>query len=344
MIETALRVGAGAGGTRNISGNSLAVVTLEAELAELHRKEAGLAFSSGYVANEAALGTIGRLLPNCLILSDEKNHASMIAGIRASGAEKRIFGHNDPDHLEALLQETERSRPKVIAFESLYSMDGAIAPIGEICDLADRYGALTYLDEVHAVGLYGERGAGIAERDGVMDRVDVIEGTLAKGFGVVGGYIAADQVICDAIRSAAPSFIFTTAMSPAVAAAGTQSIRHLKNSVAERIAHWLRVDKTRGALREMGIPMMPSQSHIIPVPIGDPRLCREASTLLLDRFDIYIQPINYPTVPRRTERLRITPTPFHNDRMIDQLASALREVWDSLGCPAKPIWFRSPAQ
>jgi 5-aminolevulinate synthase len=333
MIETALRVGVGAGGTRNISGNSLAVVTLEAELAELHRKEAGLAFSSGYVANEAALGTIGRLLPNCLILSDEKNHASMIAGIRASAAEKRIFRHNDLDHLEALLRQTEPSRPKVIAFESLYSMDGDIAPIGRICDLADKYGALTYLDEVHAVGLYGPRGAGIAERDGIMARVDVIEGTLAKGFGVVGGYIAADKVICDAVRSAAPSFIFTTAMSPAVAAAATQSIRHLRNSAAERIAHRLRVDKTRRALCEIGIPMMPSQSHIIPVPVGDPRLCREASTLLLEKFGIYVQPINYPTVPRGTERLRITPTPFHNNRLIDQLASALREVWDSLGLP-----------
>lgn len=210
-------------------------------------------------------------------------------------------------------------------------MDGDIAPVGEICDLADRCGALTYLDEVHAVGLYGKRGAGIAERDGIMDRVDIIEGTLAKGFGVVGGYVAADNVICDAIRSAAPSFIFTTAMSPAVAAAATQSIRHLKHSVAERIAHWLRVDKTRRAPREIGSPMMPSQSHIIPVPVGDPRLCREASTLLPEEFGIYIQPINYPTVPRGTERLRITPTPFHNNRLIDELANALREVWDSLG-------------
>jgi 5-aminolevulinate synthase len=331
MIETALRTGAGAGGTRNISGNSHAVVMLEAELADLHRKEAALALSSGYVANEAALGTIGRLLPNCLIISDEKNHASMIAGIRASGAEKRIFRHNDLDHLEELLKETERSRPKVIAFESLYSMDGDVAPISQICDLADQYGALTYLDEVHAVGLYGKRGAGIAERDGVMERIDIIEGTLAKGFGVIGGYIAADQVICDAIRSAAASFIFTTAMSPAVAAAATQSIRHLKNSVAERIAHRLQVDKTRRALREAGIPIMPSQSHILPVPVGDARLCREASAHLLERFGIYIQPINYPTVPRGAERLRITPTPFHNDRLIDQLAKALREVWDSLG-------------
>jgi 5-aminolevulinate synthase len=333
MAKAARHMGAGAGGTRNISGNSHAVVALEAELADLHRKEAALAFSSGYVSNEAALGTIGRLLPNCLILSDEKNHASMIAGIRASGAEKRIFRHNDIGHLEALLREAGQLRPKVIAFESLYSMDGDIAPIGQICDLAAKFGALTYLDEVHAVGLYGPRGAGIAERDGVMDRVDVIEGTLAKGFGVVGGYIAADAIVCDAIRSAAPSFIFTTAMPPAVAAAVTRSVAHLKKSVAERIAHRLQVDKTRRALRRAEIPMMSSQSHIIPVAIGDPGLCREASTLLLERFAIYVQPINYPTVPKGTERLRITPTPFHNDQLIDDLACALREVLNGLRLP-----------
>jgi 5-aminolevulinate synthase len=333
MVETARRMGAGAGGTRNISGNSHAVVALEAELADLHRKEAALAFTSGYVSNEATLGTIGRLLPNCLILSDEKNHASMIAGIRASGAEKRIFRHNDLGHLEALLREAGQLRPKVIAFESLYSMDGDIAPIGRICDQAAKFRALTYLDEVHAVGLYGPRGAGVAERDGVMDRVDVIEGTLAKGFGVVGGYIAADAVVCDAIRSAAPSFIFTTAMPPAVAAAARQSVAHLKRSVAERVAHRLQVDKTRRALRKAGIPMMSSQSHIIPVPIGDPALCREASMLLLERFAIYVQPINYPTVPRGTERLRITPTPFHHDPLIDGLANALSDVWNTLGLP-----------
>src|SRR5437879_2462447 len=321
IVETARRMGAGAGGTRNISGNSHAVVALEAELADLHRKEAALAFSSGYVSNEAALGTIGRLLPNCLILSDEKNHASMIAGIRASGAEKRIFRHNDLGHLEALLREAGQLRPKVIAFESLYSMDGDIAPIGRICDLAAKFRALTYLDWVHAVGLYGPRGAGIAERDGIMDRVDVIEGTLAKGFGVVGGYIAADAVICDAIRSAAPSFIFTTAMPPAVAAAATQSIMHLKKSIAVRIAHWLQVEKTRRALRNAGIPMMSSDSHIIPVPVGDPDLCREASTLLMETFGLYLQPINYPTVPLGTERLRITPPPFHNDQMIEDIAN-----------------------
>ena len=333
LIETAVKMGAGAGGTRNISGNSHAVVALEAELADLHKKQAALVFTSGYVSNEAALGTIGRLLPNCLILSDEKNHASMIAGIRASGAERRIFRHNDLAHLRQLLEQAEHSRCKVIAFESLYSMDGDIAPIGEICELAVRHGALTYLDEVHAVGLYGLRGAGIAERDGVMDRVDVIEGTMAKGFGVVGGYIAADAVICDAIRSAASSFIFTTAIPPAVAAAARESIAHLKQSVAERTAHWLQVDKTRRELHKAGIPMMPSQSHIIPVPVGDPVRCREASTLLLERFGIYIEPINYPTVPRGTERLRITPTPFHDDRLINALVTALREVWDTLRLP-----------
>src|SRR5438105_5311980 len=333
MVETAVRMGAGAGGTRNISGNSHAVVALEAELADLHKKEAALVFTSGYVSNDAALGTIGWLLPNCLIFSDEKNHASMIAGIRACGAEKRIFRHNDLAHLEQLLSEAEPRRPKLIAFESLYSMDGDIAPVGRICDLADKYGALTYLDEVHAVGLYGRRGAGIAEREGVMDRVDVIEGTLAKGFGVVGGYVAADTVICDAIRSAAPSFIFTTAMPPAVAAAARQSVIHLKKSVAERIAHRLQVDKTRRALRKAGIPMMSSQSHIIPVPVGDPLLCRESSGLLLEKFATYVQPINYPTVPKRTERLRITPTPFHNDQLIDDLANALREIWDGIGLP-----------
>src|SRR5438552_5027346 len=333
VVKTAQRTGTGAGGTRNISGNSHAVVMLEAELAELHRKDAALVFSSGYVANEAALGTIGRLLPDCLILSDEKNHASMIAGIRASGADKQIFRHNDLDHLEAMLRQAGHLRPKVIAFESLYSMDGDVAPISRICELAAKVGAITYLDEVHAVGLYGARGAGIAERDGVMDRVDVIEGTLAKGFGVVGSYIAADGVICDAIRSAAPSFIFTTAMPPAVAAAATRSVAHLKKSVAERIAHRLQVDKTRSALRKAGIPMMSSQSHIIPVPVGDPLLCREASTLLLERFAIYVQPINYPTVPKGTERLRITPTPFHNDQLIDDLANALCKVWDTLGLP-----------
>jgi len=330
MVKAAHRVGVGAGGTRNIAGNSHAVVALEAELADLHRKEAALAFSSGYVANEAAIGTICRILPNCLILSDEKNHASMIAGIRASGADKKIFRHNDQGHLEALLRQADPHRAKVIAFESVYSMDGDIAPVGRICDLAAQFGALTYLDEVHAVGLYGIRGAGIAERDGVMDRVDVIEGTLAKGFGVVGGYIAADAVICDAVRSAASSFIFTTAMPPPVCAAAARSVSYVKKSIGLRMAHGMRVEKTRDVLRDAGIPMMSSQSHIIPVPIGDPELCRKASALLLEKFGLYIQPIDYPTVPRGTERLRITPTPFHSDYLIEDLATALCEVWDTL--------------
>jgi 5-aminolevulinate synthase len=344
MVKAALEMGVGAGGTRNISGNSHAVVALEAELADLHRKEAALAFSSGYVSNEASLGTIGRLLPNCLILSDEKNHASMIAGIRASGAEKRIFRHNDVDHLEALLRDADDLRPKVIAFESVYSMDGDMAPIGAICDLAAKFGAFTYLDEVHAVGLYGPRGAGVAERDGVMDRIDVIEGTLAKGFGVAGGYIAADAVICDAVRTAAPGFIFTTAMPPPVAAAARQSIAHLKESNAERITHGLQVDRTRRALRNAGIPMMSEQSHIVPVPVGDPDLCREASNFLLEKFSIYIQPINYPTVPRGTERLRITPTPFHDDELVEELVNALCEVWDAFGLRARQlIRMLSPA-
>ena len=331
MVSSARRYGTGAGGTRNIAGNAHAVVELEAELADLHQKPAALVFSSGYVANEASLGTLGAVLPDCVIFSDEKNHASMISGIRGSRAEKRIFRHNDVDHLESLLRQTAPDRPKIIAFESLYSMDGDVAPLACICDLASEFDALTYLDEVHAVGLYGDRGAGIAEREGLMDRIDVIEGTLAKGFGVVGGYIAADALICDTIRSAASSFIFTTTMPPPVASAATQSIRHLKQSNQERLAHQRQVHKTRAALRAARIPTLASDTHIIPVPVGDPVLCRWASELLLEQFGIYLQPINYPTVPKGTERLRITPTPFHDDRLIQNLAAALREIWDRLG-------------
>jgi 5-aminolevulinate synthase len=333
MASSARRHGTGAGGTRNIAGNSHAVVELEAEIADLHRKPAALVFSSGYVANEAGLGTLGRVLPDCVIFSDEKNHASMIAGIRGSGAEKQIFRHNDVDHLEALLRQTAPSRPRIIAFESLYSMDGDVAPLARICDLADRFDALTYLDEVHAVGLYGSHGAGIAEREGLAHRVDVIEGTLAKGFGVVGGYIAADALICDTIRSAASSFIFTTTMPPPVAAAACQSIRWLKQSNTERLAHQRQVQKTRTALRAACIPTLASDTHIIPVPVGDPVLCRKASEVLLEQFAIYLQPINYPTVAKGTERLRITPTPYHDDRLIRNLAAALREVWEQLGLP-----------
>jgi 5-aminolevulinate synthase len=333
MASSARRHGTGAGGTRNIAGNSHAVVELEAEIADLHRKPAALVFSSGYVANEATLGSLGRILPNCVLFSDDKNHASMIAGIRGSGAEKQIFRHNDVDHLESLLRQTAPDRPKIIAFESLYSMDGDVAPLARICDLADKFDALTYLDEVHAVGLYGIRGAGIAERDGLMHRVDVIEGTLAKGFGVVGGYIATDNLICDTIRSVASSFIFTTAMPPPVASAAAQSIRYLKQSNTERLAHQRQVRKTRAALRAARIPTLAGDTHIIPVPVGDPVLCRKASELLLGQFAIYLQPINYPTVPKGTERLRITPTPFHDDQLIRNLATALRETWERLDLP-----------
>lgn len=333
MVSSARRHGTGAGGTRNIAGNSHAVVELEAEIADLHRKPTALVFSSGYVANEASLGALGRILPDCVIFSDEKNHASMISGIRASGAEKQIFRHTDVDHLEFLLRRTAPERPKVIAFESLYSMDGDLAPLARICDLAERFDALTYLDEVHAVGLYGDHGAGIAERDDLMHRVDVIEGTLAKGFGVVGGYIAADALICDTIRSAASSFIFTTTMPPPVASAAARSIRYLRQSNTERLAHRRQVQRTRAALRTARIPTLTSDAHIIPVPVGDPALCRTVSQLLLEQFAIYLQPINYPTVPKGTERLRITPTPYHDDELIRNLAAALREVWEQLGLP-----------
>jgi 5-aminolevulinate synthase len=331
MASTARRHGAGAGGTRNIAGNSHAVVELEAEIADLHRKPAALVFSSGYIANEASLSSLGRILPDCIIFSDEKNHASMISGIRGSAAEKQIFRHNDVYHLESLLRRTAPDRPRIIALESLYSMDGDVAPLARICDLADRFGALTYLDEVHAVGLYGTRGAGIAEREGLMHRVDIIQGTLAKGFGVVGGYVASEALICDTIRSTASGFIFTTAMPPPVASAATQSIRYLKQSPTERLAHQRQVLKTRIALRAARIPTLVSDTHIIAVPVGDPVLCRKASELLLEQFSIYLQPINYPTVPKGTERLRITPTPFHDNRLIRDLASALHEVWEQLG-------------
>jgi 5-aminolevulinate synthase len=341
MASSARRHGTGAGGTRNIAGNSHAVVELEAEIADLHRKSAALVFSSGYIANEASLGTLGTVLPDCVIFSDEKNHASMISGIRGSRAEKRIFRHNDVYHLESLLRQTAPDRPRIIAFESLYSMDGDIAPLARICDLADKFDALTY--EVHAVGLYGIHGGGISERDGLTDRIDVIEGTLAKGFGVAGGYIAADALICDTIRSAASSFIFTTTMPPPVASAATQSIRYLKQSNGERLAHQRQVQKTRAALRAARIPTLVSDAHIIPVPVGDPVLCRKASELLLDQFAIYLQPINYPTVPKGTERLRITPTPFHVDRLIWNLAAALREVWEQLGLPLTVEKERSAA-
>ena len=327
MHEALDRVGAGSGGTRNISGTTHDHVELEAEIANLHGKSGALLFTSAFVANDTTLATLQTLLPGAIIFSDAKNHASMIAGIRHGGGEKRIFRNNDLADLERQLAASDPARPKIIAFESVYSMDGTIAPIGAICDLAKRFGALTYLDEVHAVGLYGPRGGGIAERDGVMDRVDIINGTLAKGFGVMGGYIAADGSICDAIRSYAPGFIFTTSLAPAIAAGATASIRHLKSSQVERWRHQEKVATVKGRLKTAGVPVLANPSHIVTVMVGNPVHCKSVSDLLLDRYGIYAQPINYPTVPRGTERLRLTPSPVHKEAQVDQLVGALAELW-----------------
>jgi 5-aminolevulinate synthase len=336
MHEALDTTGAGSGGTRNISGTSHYHVELEAELADLHKKQAALLFTSAYVANDTTLATMQKLLPGCVIFSDEKNHASMIAGIRNGGGEKRIWRNNDLADLEAKLRTVAVERPKIIAFESVYSMDGVMAPIAAICDLAQKYGALTYVDEVHAVGLYGPRGGGLAEQQRVMHRLDIINGTLAKGFGIMGGYIAATRDICDAIRSYAPGFIFTTSLAPALAAGAIASIRHLKVSGIERERHQERVGTLKGRLKAAGLPVMDNPSHIVPLLVGDPVLCKRMTDALLERFGIYVQPINYPTVPRGSERLRLTPSPQHSDTDIDRLVSALRQLWSEMGPALAP--------
>ena len=330
MTNAIENMGAGAGGTRNISGTHHAITELEKTLAELHRKQAALVFTSGYIANEATLSTLPALMNDCVIFSDACNHASMIHGIRYSKAERHVFRHNDVAHLRELLASVDIARPKIIAFESVYSMDGDIGPIKEICDLAEEFSAMTYLDEVHAVGMYGPRGGGIAEREELMERVDIIQGTLAKAYGVMGGYITGSQKLVDAVRSYAPGFIFTTTLPPALASGANASIRHLMKSNAERTGQQVNVAKLKDMLSKAGIPFIPTQTHIIPVLIGDPVLCKAASDMLIDDFSIYVQPINFPTVPRGTERLRITPSPLHDDAMMQELVDALSTVFDRL--------------
>lgn len=337
MTEAIMRCGAGAGGTRNISGTTHYHSQLERELADLHDKEASLVFTSGYVANDATLSTLCNILPNCQIFSDQLNHASLIEGIKHSKADKHIFRHNDLEHLESLLQQHDQDTPKVIVFESVYSMDGDIAPIEEICDLADKYGALTYIDEVHAVGLYGHKGGGICQERGIEHRLSLISGTLAKAFGVFGGYVAGSSLIIDAVRSFAPGFIFTSSLPPTVAAGAIASVSHLKNSSVERQMHQERSHKMKHMMSEAGLPVMMSESHIVPIMVGDPHKCKMASDLLLNKHKIYVQPINYPTVPRGTERLRFTPTPLHDDSTFDHLKESLLSVWKELDLPLHDI-------